>query len=236
MLRLYDHRTGRAEPLPGGPGLRVQLAAAEGRRVLVVTDLLRRVAQRAGKRVRVASTAPLPGDCSDYNVAAFEVLDAPMPNADVHVFSGPGGSDPGRSGPGSGPGGSGAEGLVVTVPPETGDWASADPLAVRLAMLEVPYREPLDLSGEAVADATERLDGWRAAVAEWATAPGRPMSREHAAEAETALADDLGSPGALAVLDRLAYDADIPPGAKLETFIHLDMLLAVGLVSAIGGT
>ncbi|TDB97200.1 hypothetical protein [Actinomadura sp. 7K534] len=217
MLRLYDHRTGRTEPLPGGPGLRVQILDGEGRRVPVVADLLRRVAQRAGKRVRVATTSPLPGDCSDYNVAPFEVLDAPLPNADVYVS-----------------GGAGADGLTLTVPPETGEWASADPLAVRLAVLEVPYREPLHLSGETVARAADRLDRWRSAVAEWANAPGRPMSREHAAEAEAALADDLGSPGALAVLDRLAYDADIPPGAKLETFIHLDMLLAVGLVAAIG--
>ncbi|TDE30672.1 hypothetical protein [Actinomadura sp. 6K520] len=219
MLRLYDHRTGRTEPLPGGPGLRVQILDGEGRRVLVVADLLRRVAQRAGKRVRVAGTSSLAADCSDYNVELFEVLDAPLPNADVYISGS----------------GAGADGLTLTVPPETGDWASADPLAVRLAMLEVPYRAPLKLSGETVAQAAERLDRWRTAVAEWANAPGRPMSREHAAEAETALADDLGSPGALAVLDRLAYDADIPPGAKLETFIHLDMLLAVGLVSAIGG-
>ncbi len=64
--------------------------------------------------------------------------------------------------------------------------------------------------------------------------PGPSDGREYAAQAEAALADDLDSPGALAVLDRLAADPDVPPGAKLETFIHLDMLLALGLVSAIG--
>ncbi len=222
MLRLHDDRTGRAEPLPAGPGLRVQVLDATGLRIMVVTDLLRRVVQRAARRrVRVVSTTPFPegSDWSDFNIAPFEVLDEPIGNADVHV-----------TGTGQAPG----DAHTVTVPPETGEWASADPLSVRLAMLQAPYREPLELSAEAVAEASVRLERWRAAVAEWANAPGHPMSREHAIEAEDALADDLDSPAALTVLDRLADDAEVPAGAKLETFIHLDMILAVGLVSAIG--
>jgi len=222
MLRLHDDRTGRAEPLPAGPGLRVQVLDATGPRIMVVTDLLRRVVQRtARRRVRVVSTTPFPEgrDWPDFNIAPFEVLDEPIGNADVCV-----------TGTGRAPGGA----HTVTLPPETGEWASADPLSVRLAMLRVPYREPLELTEDAVAEASARLERWRAAVAEWAGAPGRPMSREHAIEAEDALADDLDSPTALAVLDRLAGDPDVPAGAKLETFIHLDMILAVGLVSAIG--
>ncbi|MEU8800290.1 hypothetical protein [Spirillospora sp. NPDC048819] len=222
MLRLYDHRTGRAEPLPGGRGLRVQVLDGAGRRVLVVTDLLRRVAERAGRHVQVVSTSSFPqdDDWSDYNIAPFEVLGAPITDADVQVSAEGGGAGRGA--------------LRLTVPRETGKWASADPLSVRLAMLEVPYREPLELTEAKVARATERLGRWRGAVAEWATAPGRPMSREYATEAEAALADDLDSPAALAVLDRLDVDTDVPPGAKLETFIHLDLVLALGLVSAIG--
>ena len=38
MLRLHDDRTGRAEPLPAGPGLRVQVLNATGPRIMVVTD------------------------------------------------------------------------------------------------------------------------------------------------------------------------------------------------------
>ncbi|MGP4023875.1 hypothetical protein [Actinomadura sp. 3N407] len=220
MLRLYDHRTGRAEPLPAGRGLRVQVLGGAGRRVLVVTDLLRRVAERAGRHVQVVSTSPSPqDDWSDYNVAPFEVLDTPISDADVQV---------------SGDGGTGGDALTLSVPRETGEWAAADALSVRLAMLEVPYREPLELSDPRVTQAAERLSRWRGAVAEWATAPGRPMNREYATEAEAALADDLDSPAALAVLDRLAADPDVAPGAKLETFIHLDLVLALGLVSAIG--
>ena len=222
MLRLYDRRTGRAEPPPAGRGLRIQVLDGAGPRALVVTDLLRRVAERAGRRVRVVSTPAFAVErtWSDYGIAPFEVLDTPIADADVHVSSSAGGT--------------GADLLTLIVPRETGAWEAADALSVRLAMLEVPYREPLELSEASVSRAADRLDGWRAAVARWATAPGRPMNREYAAEAETALADDLGSPAALDVLDRLADDAEVAPGAKLETFIHLDLLLALGLVSAIG--
>ncbi|RFS84804.1 hypothetical protein D0T12_14890 [Actinomadura spongiicola] len=217
MLRVFDHRTGRPEPLPAGPGLRVQVVDAAGRRVPVVADLLRRVAQRAGRRVRVACVPPCADEGrAEYNVAPFEVLAAPMPDADLYVSE------------------TRSDGWCLTVPRETGDWTSVDPLTARLAMLEVPYREPLEASENRLSRAARRLDGWRGQVAEWATAPGRPMSRAHATEAEAALADDLDAPAALAVLDRLAGDPDVPPGAKLETFIHLDLLLAIGLVSAIG--
>lgn len=218
MLRLHDERAGRAEPLPGGPGLRVQVMDCAGRRVPVVADLLRRVAERAGRRVRVVSVPPVAmGDWAEYNIAPFEVLDAPLPDADVYVS-----------------GSADAGGFRMPVRPETGDASGGDPLAVRLAILEIPYREPLELSVDRVARATDRLDRWRGKVAEWATSPGRPMSRPYATEAEAALADDLDSAGALAVLDRLAGDADVPPGAKLETVIHLDLLLGLGLVAAIG--
>ncbi|MFC4050437.1 hypothetical protein ACFOY4_12130 [Actinomadura syzygii] len=220
MLRLNDARTGQAEPLPGGPGLRVQVLDGGGLRAPVIADLLRRVAERAGRRgVRVASVPSSVSDLwADHGIAPFEVVDVPLPDADVYV------------------GGAGGQaGLWLDVPPETmGGGSFGDALTVRLAVLEVPYREPLELSEARLARAAERLDRWRGQVAEWATSPGRPMNRAYATEAEAALADDLDAPGALAVLDRLAADPDVPPGAKLETFIHVDLVLALGLVSAIG--
>lgn len=217
MLRLYDHRTGRAEPLPAGQGLRVQILPGAGYRTLVVADLLRRVAQRGGRHVRLVSTPPSAGDYADYSVASLEVVAEPLADADVYVTAS----------------GADVDAPCLVVPTETGG-APPDAAVARLAMLEVPYREVLDLSDARSSAATGRLDAWRGKVAEWATSPGRPMSREYAAQAETALADDLDSAGALAVLDRLAADPDVPPGAKLETSIHLDMILGLGLVSAIG--
>jgi hypothetical protein len=38
----------------------------------------------------------------------------------------------------------------------------------------------------------------------------------------------------LSALDRLAADPKIPPGSKLETFIHIDLILALDLVREIG--
>ncbi|MEU8305693.1 hypothetical protein AB0C84_19230 [Actinomadura sp. NPDC048955] len=214
MLRLHDHRTRRPEALPAGRGLRVQVVDGAYRRA-VVADLLRRVAERSGRRVRVVSTPGVATGLDDYNVQPFEVLDDVLPDADVYVS-----------------GTADRDALCLAVPQEDG--TSQDPLTARLAMLEVPYREPLELSERRLSAAAERLDAWRGKVAEWATSPGRPIDRAYANEAEAALADDLGSPAALAVLDRLAADPDVPPGAKLETFIHLDLVLALGLVSAIG--
>ncbi|WP_329094581.1 hypothetical protein OG979_09785 [Actinomadura citrea] len=214
MLRLHDHRTGRTEALPAGRGLRVQVVDGGYRRA-VVADLLRRVAGRSGRHVRVVSTPGAATGLDDYGVQEFEVLDDVLPDADVYVSET-----------------ADRDALCMAVPQETG--TAPDPYTARLAMLETPYREPLELSAEKLSAAAERLDAWRGKVAQWATSPGRPMNRAYAAEAEAALADDLGSPAALAVLDRLAADPDVPPGAKLETFIHLDLVLALGLVAAIG--
>ncbi|WP_242901031.1 hypothetical protein [Actinomadura terrae] len=217
MLRLHDRRTGRPEGLPGGRVLRVHVLDGAGLRTLVVADLLRRVAGRAGRHVRVTGAAA--GDWTAFNVQPFEPVEGAA-DADVYL-----------SGDGSVVGG-----FCVSVPAETGDWQSAadlDPLAVRLALLDVPYGERLELSAARARAAGVRLDGWRDAVAGWARSAGRPLDRAYAAKAEAALAADLDAPSALAVLDELA-DADIAPGAKLETVVHLDLLLGLDLVSAIG--
>ncbi|MUN39819.1 hypothetical protein [Actinomadura litoris] len=216
MLRLHDRRTGRPEGLPGGRVLRLHVLDGAGLRTLVVADLLRRVASRAGRHVLATGAAR--GDWTAYNVQPLEP--GGWADADVRV-----------SGDGSV-----VDGFCVSAPAETGDWRSAgdlDPLAVRLALLDAPYGEPLELSAARARAAGARLDGWRDAVAGWARGAGRPLDRAYAAKAEAALAADLDAPSALAVLDEMA-GADIAPGAKLETVVHLDLLLGLDLVSAIG--
>ncbi|MFP3961376.1 hypothetical protein SMC26_03515 [Actinomadura fulvescens] len=186
---------------------------------MVVTDLLRRVAQRTGHRpVTVTRSAALPVtdlDPPDVNVPDFEIADPP---ADAIQIS----SSPGAH-------------LVVDEGPH--EWINDvlnDPLAARLAWLRLHHRAKDTIEAPDVFRAEGELGTWRALVAEWATTSGRPINRAYVSEAEAALSDDLDSPTALAVLDRLIADPDLEPGAKLETVIHLDLLLALDLVRDIG--
>jgi cysteinyl-tRNA synthetase len=109
-----------------------------------------------------------------------------------------------------------------------------DPLALRLAFLEQPYRDELRLTWPALAAADQALRAWRALVAEWATHPSRPLSAPHAAEVTAAFDSDLFAPGALVTLRALAASPQVPPGAKFETFAHLDALLGLDLAREIG--
>lgn len=219
-MRLHDPRTGRVEDVPNGV-LRLRIHGT-GLRVHVVADLLRRVAERNGRTVVPTRSADpeIGRPLEDFNVRPADR--APLETADLHVAEI---SVPGR---------------CVTVPPATGDWppdagaGAVDPLAVRLALLAVRYRDPLVIGPHEVNAAARRLARWRSLVAEWARSPGRPMSRPYADEAGGLLADDLDVPGALAVLDRLAADDEVPQGAKIETFIHLDLLLGLEVVRDIG--
>jgi cysteinyl-tRNA synthetase len=109
-----------------------------------------------------------------------------------------------------------------------------DPLALRLAFLERRYRERLDLTWPGLMEAGRTLRRWREQVADWATHPSRPMSAPHVAAIASAFDDDLDAPAALAVLRDLASAADVPAGAKFETFAHVDQLLGLDLVREVG--
>ncbi|MGI5273606.1 cysteine--tRNA ligase [Nonomuraea sp. CA-218870] len=109
-----------------------------------------------------------------------------------------------------------------------------DPLAVRLAFLEHHYRRPLDLSPAALRAADATVRRWRARVAEWSESPSAPMAAAYVERAESALDDDLDTPAALRVLAELERDASVPPGAKFESFVHLDQVLALDLPADIG--
>ncbi len=209
MLRLYDTGTGHVnEVVPARPGV-ARVACTGGLRPLVVGDLIRRLLVH--HRLHAIGIWPepsgdLPVDPADLGVRPPELTDGP---ADVHV-----GPAVGRC--------------------SLASFDGIDPLAVRLALLRTHYRTDITIGRDDLAEAEAELDGWRRCVARWADSPGRPGSDAHVAEAVAALDADLDTPAALAVLPRLAEDDAVPPGAKFETAIMLDMILGLDLVRLIG--
>jgi hypothetical protein len=176
--------------------------------VHVVADVLCRVAERRGHQVLIGGSGGSPL-FQEMNIRPMDWTSGG--EADLHVSGAPG---PGHR-------------LVVPTATEPAD--EVDPPALRLAMLRTHYRDPLHIG-----PADERLRTWRNLVAEWADSPGRPICADYAAEADAAFDDDLDTPAVVSVMDRLAADPEIPPGSKFETFVHLDLILALDLVSAIG--
>jgi hypothetical protein len=109
-----------------------------------------------------------------------------------------------------------------------------DPLAVRLALLERHYRADVSLTRDDLEAAAAALTAQRRGIAEWAENPGKPPDPTYVSEAIAALDQDLDTPKALKILNRLAEDPRVPPGAKFETTIKLDMILGLDLVALVG--
>ncbi|MEU4776085.1 cysteine--1-D-myo-inosityl 2-amino-2-deoxy-alpha-D-glucopyranoside ligase [Micromonospora sp. NPDC023644] len=104
-----------------------------------------------------------------------------------------------------------------------------DPMAVRLALLSGHYRADRTWTDELLAAAQERLARWRRAAA----APAGPSGEEFLAGVRARVADDLDSPGALALADgwaeaTLAGTADDPAAPALFA-ATLDALLGIRL-------
>ncbi|MFI7707073.1 cysteine--tRNA ligase [Nonomuraea sp. NPDC049480] len=112
--------------------------------------------------------------------------------------------------------------------------AGLDPLAVRLSFLEHRYRQQLNLTWDTLRAADRTVRRWRARVAEWAESPSVPMAGAYVERVEAAFDDDLDTPGALRVLRELERDDSVAPGAKLESFLHVDQVLGLDLSTEIG--
>ncbi|MEV4077950.1 cysteine--tRNA ligase [Nonomuraea fuscirosea] len=109
-----------------------------------------------------------------------------------------------------------------------------DPLAVRLAFLEHRYRQQMNLTWDTLRAADRTVRRWRARVAEWSESVSAPLSKDYADRVEAAFDDDLDTPAALRILRELERDDSVAPGAKFETFLHLDQVLALDLSIEIG--
>jgi cysteinyl-tRNA synthetase len=239
-MRLYDLRLGQVTDVEPARRrlLRLQVAAPAagdradlgGLRTLVVGDLIRRNAERLKLVVQAGQDA---GGARDGAILGLRPAEESHLDgvADVQV-GGPDPADRARHWTAAGAVRFGGRGDPVLLDDVTA--RGLDPLALRLAFFEQPYRDELKLDWPALDDADRALRAWRALVAEWATHPSRPLSGPHAAEVTGAFDNDLFTPGALVTLRALAASAQIPPGAKFETFAHLDQLLGLDLAREVG--
>jgi L-cysteine:1D-myo-inositol 2-amino-2-deoxy-alpha-D-glucopyranoside ligase len=105
-----------------------------------------------------------------------------------------------------------------------------DPMAIRLAILAHRYRDDWDWTDAGLRDAEARLEAWRRAV----SGNGGPAADAVLAGVRAAVADDLDTPRALALVDAWAERAvagvDEPvegaPGVVART---IDALLGIRL-------
>lgn len=225
MIRLYDPATAQVRELTPAMGRVLRIGAGDGVRVAVIADLLRRLAERERWQTSVLGLSSLtdrqllylnvhpfhdPGPDVTAELAVRSRGSAPTPARAVEVGAFSGGLDP-------------------LAPPD-----GADPLAVRLALLQAPYRQDVALDPATVAAAAARLLGWRHLVAGWAETPSAAMPADRIAEIVAHLQLDLDSPAALDALDRLATDETVTTGARFEAFAHLDRLLGLDLAADVG--
>ncbi|MEV7276070.1 hypothetical protein [Streptomyces sp. NPDC093111] len=228
-------------------------------RAVLVGDVLARTAELHGLQSRTFRTVPgLPPEQAEALDRALSALGVHPPDtvgvhhpngalcaaADVHVHAygtaaqdAVGGVriDVGQVGPASGEGGVAdrahlpSPGLLEAVAPE-----GTDPLAVRMLMLGHAYRTPVVVTSTALEEARRTLGDWRQLVADWAQEPSRPIPADVLRHARDVLADDLGVPAVLDMLATVVTRADVPAGAKFETFALLDRVLGLDLAREVG--
>ncbi|MDA8320783.1 MAG: hypothetical protein M0030_13400 [Actinomycetota bacterium] len=111
--------------------------------------------------------------------------------------------------------------------------ADEDPLAIRLALMSSAHDHAVELADGVLARARETTAQWRNQVAGWAESPSRPMQQHARAELDAAFGD-LAIVRAVALLGSLARDADVPDGARFETFVFADRVLGLELGRLVG--
>jgi hypothetical protein len=256
VLRLLDaHTRSYAEVRPARAGLLLvcaqvpalaEAADLTGPRVLLLADLLVRVAELGNLQVFYVLASDGQPDGQQLAVErAIEILGIHPPAARASSAE----AQAALGGPidvylvGHGAAGDDRQsGLVVPVgaarPHRDGETAAAllagdEPLAVRLALLSLPYHQRADLTEEMLAEARATVGHWRLRVAEWAKSPSRPIPAQIADAVQSAFGD-LDTVSALALLRSLEADPDVPAGAKFETFVYADRILALDLPRDIG--
>jgi hypothetical protein len=109
-----------------------------------------------------------------------------------------------------------------------------EPLAIRLELLSHPRGKPVSLESATLDQAEQTLGEWRRSVAAWAEHPSAPMHPATVESARAALDANLDVPAVLGLLPQLIDNPAVPPGAKFETFVFLDQVLALDLARDVG--
>ncbi|MEU2713094.1 hypothetical protein [Streptomyces sp. NPDC007205] len=135
----------------------------------------------------------------------------------------------GASGAGGGAGDAGESAVHPALPV-----LLTDPAALRLALLSVPRGDTVRLDCVVLGEAAGRLARVRRAVAGWARQPSRPVPEGVRTRLRSAWEDDLDLPGVLDVLRSVETDPDISDGARFETYVYADRLLALDLARDLG--
>jgi hypothetical protein len=222
VFQLPGTASAQAAPVrPVRPGVLTIWVAGPGQpRTFVLADLVARVAERHHLRASVAWQAP--GDWAALNVHPADVMAGPPESLDVVV------------GPANSPGSPAYVVRPGEVRPADPDLTTLDPLALRLALLQHPYRADADLGPDDLKAADEALRHWRSLVAHYALSPSKPMCAQYTGDFLSALDDDLDTPAALRTLSALAGDQVIPDGSKFEAFAYADRFLGLDLVREVG--
>jgi hypothetical protein len=258
VLRFRDDRTGSLVDLTLSPSvpLRVYVDGASfgaefglpAVRVLLVADVLVRIAELSGLQVVTVLAAPgRPPEALGQAVGALGLHPLAVASGAAEADALLGGrahvrvaaSAAGRAG--------GGDGVLIGVGPiedltpdgraarpDASGGTAGDPLALRLALLWCPYRATVRLTEAALADAESTVSRWRSAVAKWAAEPSRPIPAETAHRISVAFDNDLDTAAALDVLLNLESDREAPAGGKFETFAFADRVLGLELVREIG--
>jgi hypothetical protein len=248
VLRLWDARTGSYAVLASSPvPLRVCVHGPAGAawsgpgelRVLLVADVLTRIAGLQGLQTVtvLAADRPLPGGLEE-DLSALGIHRPAVAASCGHaaaLLGGPAHAHVARDG--SGDGGDGVlvgVGPVVDLTEPAAEGNRGDRLALRLALLSCPYRQPVTLTPAALADAAASARRWRRRVAEWASQPSRPVPADAATAIRDAFDGDLNTAAALDLLRSTESRHDIAAGAKFETFLFVDRVLGLELPREIG--
>lgn len=251
MLTVTDARTRRLVPLGVSPDRLIRMCVhvpgepdgLASARLLVVADVLLRTVEAQGFQMiwacelgdpspaRIADLAPVMSALGVHPPMAFTAAGKSGPDglgrpADVHV------SDDVRCDSEQG------TWLVVADArrPGHGDGTddAPDAVAVRLALLDRPYRSSARFLPHDIGTAAYTLHRWRRRVAQWACAPSKPVPDDLRRRAQAAFEADLDTPAVLNLLRRTEIAQEVAAGAKFEMFALADRILGLGLTQDVG--